>query len=465
MDIKTNQNPPLDAAFIAALGGLVGERVSTGLSVREQHGQDLSHHPGSPPDAVVFAQSTEEVSEVVKLCAAHGVAIVPYGAGTSLEGHLAAVRGGVCIDLSQMNEVLALHAEDMDVTVQAGVTRRQLKAYLRGSGLFFPVDPGADATLGGMVATRASGTNAVRYGTMRENVLALTVVMADGRIVQTGGRARKSSTGYDLTHLMVGSEGTLGVITEITLRLHGVPEATSAAVVSFPSLEGAVNSVIETIQYGVPIARIELLDELQVKATNDYSGLDAPEQPTLFLEFDGSESAVREQTETVGEICRENGAEDFRWATRQEDREKLWRARHDAAYAGLALRPGSKMWVTDACVPISRLAECILETRRDIDDSGMLAPLVGHVGDGNFHLAILIDPDDPDEVAAAAALNGRMIKRVLDMGGTSSGEHGVGMGKTAYMQDEHGEGVNVMRQIKQALDPANIMNPGKMLPA
>jgi len=465
MDSVRQNNPPLDKEFIEKLTALVGDRLSMGESVREQHGQDLSYHPGQPPDAVVFASSTEEVSEIVKLCAAHKVAVIPFGAGTSLEGHLAALNGGLSIDLSQMNEVLNVNIDDMDATVQAGVSRKQLQQHLHNTGLFFPVDPGADASLGGMAATRASGTNAVRYGTMRENVLALTVVLADGRIIHTGTRARKSSTGYDLTRLMIGSEGTLGVITEVTLKLHGVAEAISAAVVTFPDLEGAINSVIQTIQYGVPIARIELLDEVQMAAINAYSKLDNPEQPTLFLEFNGSEASVKEQTEVVRDICEENGGGDFQWATRHEEREKLWEARHNAAYASMALRPGCKMWVTDACVPISNLAECILATRRDIDDSGLLAPIVGHVGDGNFHLAMILDPDDKEEIKLAHGLNDKMIKRVLAMGGTCSGEHGVGMGKIEYMEDEHGEGVNVMRQIKQALDPDNIMNPGKMLPA
>ncbi len=432
--------------------------------MREQHGQDLSCHPALPPDAVVFARSTDEVSEIVKLCARHNIAVIPYGAGTSLEGHLSALNGGVSIDLSQMDEIVAVNLDDLDVTVQAGVTRRQLDRHLHDSGLFFPVDPGADATLGGMTATRASGTNAVRYGTMRENILGLTVVMADGRIVHTGSRAKKSSTGYDLTHLMVGSEGTLGVITEVTLKLHGVAEAVSAAVVSFTTLEGAVNSVIQTIQYGVPIARIELLDEVQVASCNAYSKMDHPEQPTLFLEFNGSETGVTEQTEVVNEICNDNGGNNFRWATHHEERQNLWRARHDAAYANMALRPGARMLVTDACVPISRLTECILETRRDIDESGLLAPIVGHVGDGNFHLSIMIDPDDQSEIDKADALSDRMIRRALAMGGTCSGEHGVGIGKIRYMEDEHGEGVNVMRQLKQALDPQGIMNPGKMFP-
>ena len=463
--VASNNKSPLAEGFLEKLRDIVGDRLSTGASVREQHGEDLSYHPGLPPDVVVFATSTEEVSEIVKLCASHEVAVIPYGAGTSLEGHLSALKGGVSIDLTQMNEIVALNVDDLDVTVQAGVTRKQLNQHLHNTGLFFPVDPGADASLGGMTATRASGTNAVRYGTMRENVLALTVVMADGRIVHTGTRARKSSTGYDLTRIMVGSEGTLGVITEVTVRLYGVAEAISAAVVSFPTLEGAVNSVIQTIQYGVPIARIELLDDVQMASCNAYSNMDHPEQSTLFLEFNGSETGVIEQTKTVKEICTENGGSDFRWETRHEEREKLWEARHNAAYANMALRPGCKMWVTDACVPISRLTECILDTRRDVDDSGLLAPIVGHVGDGNFHLSILIDPDDQDEINAASALNERMIKRVLAMEGTCSGEHGVGVGKIKYMEDEHGEGVNIMRQIKQALDPQGIMNPGKMLPA
>ncbi|MBT4934350.1 MAG: FAD-binding protein [Rhodospirillaceae bacterium] len=464
-----NPEPPSRATvsegFIEDLRSIVGDRLSTGASVCEQHGQDLSYHTPSPPDVVVFAISTQEVSAIVKLCAASKVPVIPYGAGTSLEGHLIALRGGVSIDLSQMNEVVSVNADDMDVVVQAGVSRKQLNQHLHNTGLFFPVDPGADASLGGMVATRASGTNAVRYGTMRENVLALTVVMADGRIVHTGSRARKSSTGYDLTHLMVGSEGTLGVVTEVTLKLHGIAEATSAAVVPFETLEGAVNTVIQTIQFGVPIARIELLDEVQVKASNLYSKTDNPEQPTLFLEFNGSEASVKEQTEQVRDICDENGGGEFRWSTRHDERDKLWEARHNVAYANMALMPGCKIMVTDACVPISNLAACLLETRKDIDESGMFAPIVGHVGDGNFHLTILLDPDDDEAITRAHALNDRMIKRVLDMGGTSSGEHGVGMGKIEYMEDEHGEGVAVMRQIKQALDPQNIMNPGKILPA
>lgn len=465
MDTNATQRQPVDAAFVEKLRAIVGDnRLSTGDSVREQHGQDLTHHVGMPPDVVVFANSTQEVSEIVKLCASGKVPIIAYGAGTSLEAHLSALEGGVCIDLTQMNDIVATNIDDMDITVQAGVTRKQVNEHLRDTGLFFPVDPGADASIGGMVATRASGTNAVRYGTMRENVLALTVVMADGTIIHTGTRARKSSTGYDLTRLMVGSEGTLGVVTEITLKLYGVAEAISAAVVSFPTLEGAVNSVIQTIQYGVPIARIELLDEVQVASCNAFSQLNHPEQPTLFLEFNGSEASVREQTELVKGICEENGGSEFQWSTRHEEREKLWEARHNAAYANMAMRPGSKMWVTDACVPISHLAECVMATRKDIDESGLYAPIVGHVGDGNFHLSMMLDPDKPEDFEKAEKLNEAIVRRALALGGTCSGEHGVGMGKKAFMEAEHGEGLVVMRQIKQALDPDNILNPGKIIP-
>ena len=376
---------------------------------------------------------------------------------------MAALRGGVCIDLSQMNGILEVNSDDLDCRVEAGVTRKQLNEYLRDTGLFFPIDPGADASLGGMAATRASGTNAVRYGTMREVVLGATVVLADGRVIKTGGRARKSSAGYDLTRLLIGSEGTLGVITELQLRLFGIPEAISAAVCSFPTLEGAVNSVILTIQMGIPVARIELLDEVQMDAINRYSKLSYPVQPTLFFEFHGSTHGVEEQAETVGGICGEFGGGDFRWATRQEDRSKLWQARHDAYYACLALRPGAKGWATDVCVPISRLAECLLETRKDIDSEGLLAPIVGHVGDGNFHLVFVLDPDDEDEMARATAVNERMIERALALGGTCTGEHGIGYGKLRHLEAEHGEAVDIMRQVKRALDPRNIMNPGKVV--
>ena len=448
---------------IRALRGRLGDRLSTAAAVRDQHGQAEAYHPSVPPDAVAFVESTEEVAEIVKLCARHRCPVIPFGTGTSLEGHVAALRGGISIDLSRMNEVLEVNSDDLDCRVQAGVTRKQLNDYLRDTGLFFPIDPGADASLGGMTATRASGTNAVRYGTMREVVLGLTVVLADGRIVRTGGRARKSSAGYDLTRLLVGSEGTLGIITEVQLRLFGIPEAISAAVCSFPTLEGAVNSVILTIQMGIPVARIELLDEIQMDAINRYSDLDYPVQPTLFFEFHGSTRGVEEHAETVGGICGELGGSDFRWATRQEERNKLWQARHDAYYACLALRPGARGWPTDVCVPISRLAECLLETRRDVDAAGLLAPIVGHVGDGNFHLVFVLDPEDEEEWGRAEAVNKRMVERALAMGGTCTGEHGIGYGKIKYLDAEHGEAVAVMRQLKSALDPDNIMNPGKIV--
>jgi len=429
----------LQDEFLDALRGILGDRVSTADAVREQHGHDESYHDGQPPDAVVFPENADEVAAVVRLCADHHVPVIPFGTGTSLEGHVAALGGGVCIDVSRMNKIIRVNAEDMDVTVEPGVTRKQLNEYLRDTGLFFPVDPGADASIGGMTATRASGTNAVRYGTMRENVLSLGVVLADGRQIRTAGRARKSSAGYDLTRLYVGSEGTLGVITEITLRLFGIPEAISAAVASFPDLESAVNAVILTIQSGIPVARIELLDEVQMDAVNKYSKLDYPVQPTLFFEFHGSEAGVAEQAETVQAIATDFGAADFKWATRPEDRSALWQARHDAYYAALALRPGAKGMATDACVPISRLAECIMETRKDIDESGILAPIVGHVGDGNFHLCMIFDPDDADELARAKALNERMIMRALAMEGTCTGEHGVGIGKMDFLIAAHGE--------------------------
>ncbi|MFQ5775150.1 MAG: FAD-binding oxidoreductase [Kiloniellaceae bacterium] len=448
---------------IEELRALLGGRLSTAAAVREQHGHDESYHPTHPPDAVAFARSSEEVAAIVTVCARHKRPVIAFGTGTSLEGHVAALHGGVSIDLTQMNEVLEVNAEDLDCRVQAGVTRKQLNAYLRDTGLFFPIDPGADASLGGMTATRASGTNAVRYGTMRENVLGLTVVLADGRVIRTGGRARKSAAGYDLTRLFVGSEGTLGVITEIRLRLYGIPEAISAAVCPFDTLEGAVNAVILTIQSGIPVARIELLDEVQMDAVNRFAKLDYPVLPTLFFEFHGTEAGVREQVETVGEIAREFGGGDFRWASKTEERAKLWQARHDAYYAALALRPGAKGWPTDVCVPISRLAECILETKQDIERSGLLAPIVGHVGDGNFHLSFIIDPDDRDEMARAEALNERMVMRALSLGGTCTGEHGIGTGKMKFLQAEHGEAVAVMRQVKMALDPDNIMNPGKVV--
>ena len=448
---------------VGVLRQRLGERISTSAAVREQHGRDESHHAAHAPDAVAFPRSTEEVAEIVRVCAGYGTPVIPFGIGTSLEGHVAALRGGVCIDLGGMNEIVRVSAGDMDATVQAGVRRKQLNEHLRDTGLFFPIDPGADATIGGMTATRASGTNAVRYGTMRDNVLALTVVTADGRVVRTARRARKSAAGYDLTRVFVGSEGTLGVITEITLRLYGIPEAVSAAVCSFPGIEGAVDTVIETIQMGIPVARIELLDELQMEACNRYSDLAYPVAPTLFLEFHGSAAGVAEQAETVQTLATGNGAGDFQWATRTEDRNRLWQARHDAAYAALALRPGAGMWATDVCVPLSRLAECIRETREDLAESFLMAPLVGHVGDGNFHLVFLFDPDDDRERAEVERLNERLVSRSLALDGTCTGEHGVGYGKLDFLTAEHGEAVSLMRDIKKALDPGNIMNPGKIV--
>ena len=445
---------------------LLGERLSFSESVREQHGHDESFHASVPPEAVAFVESNEEVAEIVSICVQHKKPVIPFGTGTSLEGHVAALHGGICLNLSRMNQVLEVNENDLDCRVQAGVTRKQLNQHLRNSGLFFPIDPGADASLGGMTATRASGTNAVRYGTMRENVLGLTVVTADGRIIRTGTRARKSAAGYDLTRLFVGSEGTLGIITEIQLRLYGVPEAISAAVCAFDTLEGAVNTTISTIQMGIPVARIELLDEVQVGAINSYSNFDYELKPTLFFEFHGTEAWVKEQAEMVKEISSEEGGSDFQWETREQERKKLWEARHDAYYANLALKPGSKGWATDVCVPISRLAECILETRHDIDEHGLLVPLVGHVGDGNFHLLFLIDPQkEEEELKLYEPLNDRLVERALRMGGTCTGEHGIGSGKLKYMEAEHGDSLELMRQIKKAFDPHNLMNPGKMIPA
>ncbi len=448
---------------VEELRALLGARLSTSDSVREQHGHDESYHPTYPPDAVAFAESTEEVAEIVKVCARHRRPVIPFGTGTSLEGQVAALHGGISIDMSHMNEVIEVNAEDLDCRVQAGVTRKQLNTHLRDTGLFFPMDPGADASLGGMAATRASGTNAVRYGTMRENVLGLTVVLADGRVIHTGGRARKSAAGYDLTRLFVGSEGTLGVITEVRLRLYGIPEAMSAAVCAFDDIEGAIETVILTIQSGIPVSRIEFLDEVQMDALNRYSKMNFAVLPTLFFEFHGTERGVAEQAGIVGEIVKEFGGSDFRWESKAEERNKLWQARHDSYYASLALRPGSKGWPTDVCVPISKLAECLLETKRDIEESKLLAPIVGHVGDGNFHLCFIVDPDDADEMARTQALNERMVMRALALGGTCTGEHGIGTGKMEFLQAEHGEAVSVMRALKVALDPDNLMNPGKIL--
>jgi D-lactate dehydrogenase (cytochrome) len=447
---------------IEALKGIFGARVLTAKSVRNQFGKDESFHPSMPPHAVIKAKNAAEVQRIVQLCAKHSVPIIPHGAGTSLEGNIAAMRGGICIDTGEMNQVLAVHTEDFDVVVQPGVTRRQLNDYLHDTGLFFPIDPGADASIGGMAATRASGTNAVRYGTMRDNVISLEAVMADGSLIRTGKRARKSAAGYDLTRLLVGSEGTLGMITEITLKVYPIPEAISSAVCTFETMEGAVDSVIQIIQYGIPIARVELLDQLTMKSINMYSNTDFDELPTLFLEFHGSESGVKEQAELAQEIAQENGGSNFNWSSNTEERNKMWRARHDVAYAGKLLHPKGKIWSTDVCVPISRLADCINQTRADIDETGLLAPIVGHVGDGNFHLLLLVDHDEPDEVAKAAALHQRMVRRALKMEGTCTGEHGIGLGKIEFLKEEHGNAVDSMKLVKQALDPNNLFNPGKI---
>ncbi|MEL6280991.1 MAG: FAD-linked oxidase C-terminal domain-containing protein, partial [Pseudomonadota bacterium] len=415
------------------------------------------------PDAVAFPESTDEVSQVLAICSAHKCPVTAFGVGTSLEGHVIPVQGGVSLDTSRMNRVLAVNEADLDAVVQPGVTRKQLNEELRATGLMFSVDPGADATMGGMAATRASGTNAVRYGTMRENVLALEVVLADGRIIRTGSRARKSSAGYDLTKLFVGSEGTLGIITELTVRLYGQPEAVSAATCAFETIEGAVDAVILTIQSGLPVARIELLDEFQIKGMNLYSDMGLPEKPHLFLEFHGTETGVAEQAERFGEFAAEYGGSGFEWATRTEDRNRLWAARHNAYYAAKALRPGAEGYVTDVCVPISRLAEAIAETKADLAASSLSAPLVGHVGDGNFHLSILIDPSDPAERKEASRIADRVAERALAMGGTVTGEHGVGLGKKKFMRAEHGEAYTVMATLKQTLDPQGLLNPGKLI--
>lgn len=442
-----------------------GSRFAVSQSVRAHHGKDESAHPPALPEAVVFVESTEEVADTVRLCHDYGVPMIAYGAGSSVEGQVLAIHGGVCIDLSGMNKVLAVHTEDLDATVQAGVTRKQLNQELHGTGLFFPIDPGADASLGGMAATRASGTNAVRYGTMRENVIGATVVLADGRSIKTGGRARKSSAGYDLTRVFVGSEGTLGIITELTVRLYPLPEALSSAVCAFPSVDQAVSTVIETIQLGVPVARIELLDDLTIRAVNQYSRTSLQQAPTLFFEFHGSPTGVEEQARTVQQLAGDHGGMEFQWATQPEDRTRLWQARHDAYFACLQLRPGSRSVTTDVCVPISRLAECIAATRRDIEASGFTAPILGHVGDGNFHVAILVDPDNAEELERAHELNRRLVHRALSMEGTCTGEHGVGLGKQEFLAAEYGEGaVAAMRDIKRALDPNNLLNPGKILP-
>lgn len=453
------------AAVVAALAERFGNRLVTSQAVREQHGHTLTWIPNQPPDAVVFPENTEEVAEIVRLCAAHRMPVIPFGTGTSLEGHVNAPYGGVSIDMSRMKRIIAVHAEDLDCTVEAGVTRKELNEHLRDQGLFFPIDPGADASFGGMAATRASGTNAVRYGTMKDNVLALTVVTPAGEIVKTSTRARKTSAGYDLTRLYVGSEGTLGVITEVTLKLVGIPEAVSAGVCPFPSVKAACDAVIATIQMGLPVARIELLDEVMIRGVNLHAKLGLQETPMLFVEFHGTEAGVKEQAERFGEIAAEFEGGAFDWATQPEDRSRLWQARHDAYWAALALRPGARSVATDVCVPISRLAECVDETKRDIEASGLISPIAGHVGDGNFHCQPLLDLDNADEVERVKGFIDRLVRRAIAMGGTCTGEHGVGQKKMVYLVEEHGApALAVMHTLKAALDPLNIMNPGKTLP-
>ncbi|HEX7385835.1 MAG TPA: FAD-linked oxidase C-terminal domain-containing protein [Castellaniella sp.] len=456
---------PLPEGFVAALQEHFADRCSVAESVRAHHGRDESPYSPMLPDVVVYALTIDEVVWVARYCHAHHVALIPYGAGSSLEGHLLAVQGGISLDLSGMNRILNVHAEDFTATVQAGVTRKQLNESLRDTGLFFPIDPGADASLGGMAATRASGTNAVRYGTMRENVMSLKVVTADGRVIETANRARKSSSGYDLTHLFVGSEGTLGIIVEVTVRLYPQPEAVSAAICNFSDLDSAVKSVIEIIQMGIPVARVEFMDTGAVRATNQYSHLTLRESPLLLFEFHGSPASVREQAESVQGITRDHGGQDFQWAEHPEDRNRLWTARHNAYFAGLQLRPGCRSSTTDVCVPISRLAECVGDTAAELDQASFPYTIVGHVGDGNFHVLMLLDPDNPAEWTESEQLNQRLVERAIAMQGTCTGEHGVGLHKQAFMRAEHGQdGLDVMAAIKAALDPHDILNPGKMLP-
>ena len=465
--VQATDLPRNEAGIAAALGVLkqqFGEKFQTGNAIREQHGHTTTWLKNQSPDAVVYPQNADEVAEIVKVCATHKVPVIGFGTGTSLEGHVNAPAGGVCVDMTEMNQILVVHSEDLDCVVQPGVTREQLNVYLRDQGLFFPIDPGANASLGGMTATRASGTNAVRYGTMKDSVLALEVVTPQGEVIRTASRAKKSSAGYDLTRLMVGSEGTLGLITEITLKLHGIPEAMSSARVSFDSVDVACQAVMTTIQYGIPVARMELLDALTVKAVNAYSKLDLPVAPLLLLEFHGSNASVAEQAELFGGIAEEFGGTGFEWTTSAEERNKLWQARHDAYWATLALRPDAKGISTDVCVPISRLAECVNAAQSRLDELGFIAPIVGHVGDGNFHTLPLIDMDNADEVAKADEFVGWLNDLAISMGGTCTGEHGIWQGKRPYLVKELGGAVDMMAAIKSAIDPDNIMNPGKILP-
>lgn len=447
---------------VEALKPLLGDRLVTSASVREHHSRDMSRLPPVLPDAVAFPESEAEVQAIVKACAAHGVPVIPYGAGSSMEGHTIPVHGGICVSTRQMNRIVEVRSEDLLAVVQPGVTRKQLNTELRDTGLMFPVDPGADASLGGMASTRGSGTTAVRYGTMRENVMALRVVTPDGTVIRTGSRARKSSTGYDLTHLFVGAEGTLGIITELTLRLHPIPETVSSAVCAFPDARSAVEAVIATMQYGIPVARVEFLDEVAIANANAYSKLDLEVTPTLFFEFHGTPAWVEEQSRIVEEICADHGGERFRWSTDADERAKLWQARHDIYWATKASRPGCELYTGDICVPISRLAESIVAARQDIEASPIVGQIIGHVGDGNFHTAFIIDPNDEAEIAEADRLADRMVERALEVGGTVSGEHGIGTAKLKFMRREHGEAVDVMKRIKAAIDPNGLMNPGKM---
>ncbi len=449
---------------IAEIREFLGDRISTADIVREQHGKDQTWAAGAPPDAVAFVNSTVEVQKIVSICAKHQTPIIPYGTGTSLEGHITAPFGGITVNTAGLNRILEVNAADLDARVEAGVTRKTLNVHLRDQGLFFPIDPGADASLGGMAATRASGTNAVRYGTMRENVMNVTAVMANGEIIRTGSRAKKSSAGYDLTKLLVGSEGTLGIITEVGLKLYGIPEAMTAGVCCFPSIEAACNATIETIQMGIPVARIELVDEEHIKALNIYSKLNLKVAPTLFLEFHGTAAYAREQIESFCEIALSHGAGAFDWAEKEEDRQKLWQARHDAFWATRAIASGKQdVFATDVCVPISRLAECVIATQDDLRSNNLFGPIIGHVGDGNFHVVLYCNPGDADEVKRVKGFYGRLIHRAIAMDGTCTGEHGVGSGKIGFLEAEHGKALGVMRQIKRALDPLNIMNPGKIL--
>ena len=456
-------SPAAVTALVADLNAHFGNKISTAEATRIQHGHTLTWTPNAPPDAVLFAESREDVIEAVRIAARHDAPVVPFGVGSSLEGHLNAPHGGLSIDLSRMNQVLAVHAEDLDCVVEPGITRKALNSHLRDSGLFFPIDPGADASIGGMTATRASGTNAVRYGTMKDNVISLGVVTAEAKYIRTASRAKKSSAGYDLTRLFVGSEGTLGIVTEITLKLAGIPECISGGHCAFPDVSSACFAVIATIQSGIPVARIELLDQLQVRACNNYSKLGLPETPMLFVEFHGSEAGVAEQSRRFSEIAREFGGGDFAWTTNPEERTKLWQARHDVYWACLTLRPGARPFATDVCVPISRLAECVIETQQDIAAMGLIAPIVGHVGDGNFHVSPLIDVENPEEVARAETFSSRLAKRAIAMEGTCTGEHGVGQKKIPYVEIEHGEDtLDLMRHVKRAFDPQNLFNPGKI---